>query len=103
AWSSKPRAGARLAGFDLPVRRGLPRLERSKQAARDVGDLVDRLIKRRLVDLRRMREAAELTHELQRGGADFLLGRRRLEIEQRADVAAHGRLLIYLWFRHARE
>src|SRR5205085_3452103 len=28
-------------------------------------------------------------HELQRGGLDFLLGRRRLEIEQRLDVAAH--------------
>src|SRR5689334_17123952 len=36
-----------------------------------------------------MGEAGELAHELQRRGANFFLGRRRLEIKQRADIAAH--------------
>src|SRR6516164_6444279 len=36
-----------------------------------------------------MSKARELTHELQRRGANLLLGRRRLEIKQRADIAAH--------------
>ena len=37
------------------------------------------------------REAAHLAHELERGSADFLFGRGRLEVEERADVAAHGK------------
>jgi hypothetical protein len=56
-------------------------LERRDQAAGRVGHLLDRLVERRLVHLGRMREAAQLAHELQRGGADFLLSCWRLEIE----------------------
>src|SRR5215212_5128913 len=39
-------------------------------------------------------KAAALAHELQRRGADLVLGRRRLEIEQRTDVAAHRVFLL---------
>src|SRR5581483_1280451 len=35
-------------------------------------------------------EAGELAYELQRGGADLVVRRRRVEVEQRLDVAAHG-------------
>ena len=41
-----------------------------------------------------MCEAAQLADELQRRGADFILRRGRLEVEQRADVAAHRSLLL---------
>jgi hypothetical protein len=34
----------------------------------------------------------ELAHELKRGGLNFFLRRGRLEVEQRLDVPAHGRL-----------
>jgi hypothetical protein len=37
-----------------------------------------------------MGESADFPHELQCCGADFLIRRRRLEIEQRANAAAHG-------------
>ena len=49
----------------------------------------DRAVERGLVGLRRPAEPGELAHELQRRGADFVLARRRLEIKQRADIAAH--------------
>jgi hypothetical protein len=56
-------------------------------------DLLDRTIEGRLVGLRRHVEAAQLAHELQRRVADLELGGRRLEVEKRLDVAAHGRFL----------
>src|SRR5580765_8149848 len=60
-------------------------------SARGMGDLFDGAVEGGFVGFRGRREAAELAHELDRGGADFLFGRGRLEIEQGADVAAHWR------------
>src|SRR5579872_1909334 len=56
---------------------------------------VDRTIECRLVGAGRLGKAAELAHELQRRGADLFFGRRRLEIEQRSDTAAHDALSTY--------
>src|SRR5712675_1361248 len=64
-------------------------MQRRQKAVRRVGDLRDRAVERRLVGLRRLVEAGQFSHELQRGGLDFVLGRGRLEIEQSLDVAAH--------------
>ena len=84
-WRPPPRG--RAAG------RGLQRRE---QLVRGRGDLLHGAIERGLVGLGRPVEAAKLAHELQRGGADLLLGRGRLEVEQRLDVAAHGSLVVYV-------
>ena len=85
------RLGARLRllGFDVAVARRAGRLQRCQQAAGRRRDLVDRAVERRLVDLGGTRVAAQLAHELQRGGADLVVGRGRREIEQRTDVPAH--------------
>ena len=48
------------------------------------------LVEGLLVGGRRLGRAADLAHELQRGVVDLVRGRRRLEVVQRADVAAHG-------------
>ncbi len=58
------------------------------------GHLVDGAVERRLVGLRRRGEAAQLADELDRRGADLLVGRRRVEVEEGADVSAHGSSLL---------
>src|ERR1700722_2194598 len=60
-----------------------------EEAARRLGDVVDGLVEGRFIGLRRARKAAQLAHELQCGSADLVIRRRRLEIEQRANVSAH--------------
>jgi endonuclease YncB( thermonuclease family) len=64
--------------------------ERADQLARALRDLGDGLLEGRLVRARWHGKATELAHELQRRVTDFNLGRRRVEVEQRLDVAAHG-------------
>src|SRR5690606_27032798 len=59
---------------------------------RDASDLVDGGVEGGLVDLRRLREAADLADVLECGGADLVVGRGRIEVEEGADVAAHGGL-----------
>src|SRR5207249_1687017 len=68
--------------------------ERAQEVASGIGNLLDRAGKRRLVGPGGVRKTAELAHELERGGADLILGRGRLEVEQRADIAAHRSLLL---------
>src|SRR6185503_7446411 len=58
-------------------------------------DLVHGLVERGLVRLRRLRESRQLPDELNRRRADFLFRRRRVEVEQGANVSAHT-LLGYL-------
>ena len=55
-----------------------------------VGHLVHRTLERLGVRLRRLREAADLADVLERRGADLVLSRRRLEVVERSDVAAHA-------------
>jgi hypothetical protein len=81
---------ARFLGFGFAIARRASGFERRQQTAGGIGDFVDRAIKCILVDARGVREAGKLAYELYRGGADFLLRGRRLEVKQRANVAAHG-------------
>jgi hypothetical protein len=46
-----------------------------------------------LISLQGCVEAAQLTHELERGCADLFVGRRRIEIEQALDAAAHDQAI----------
>src|SRR5215211_2489746 len=68
--------------------------ERVEEPAGGVRDLLDGAVEGGGVCPRRRVEARELAHELQRRGADLVLGRRRLEIEQRTDLAAHRVFLL---------
>jgi hypothetical protein len=58
------------------------------------GDLVDGGIEGFAVGLRRRVEARQLADELERGVADLLIRRGRVEVEQCPDVAAHRPLLL---------
>src|SRR5665811_2191865 len=69
-----------------------PRSTRVRSSA--ASDVYKRAVKGWRVGLRRLVEAGELAHELQRGGVDFILGRGRFEIEQRLDVPAHWFFLL---------
>src|SRR5262249_32745024 len=90
----KPQARAllRLFGPDLTVARRRGRMQRGQQPPRRIGDFRNRAVECGLIGLRGLVEAGKLAHELQRRGMDLILRRRRLEIEQRLDVAAHERL-----------
>src|SRR6185436_20637764 len=76
--------------FDLAVLWGCRRHECVEQSMRSRGDLVDRTRECFLVRLRRLREAADLADELQRGVADLVFRCGRLEVEQGVNVSAHG-------------
>src|SRR5262245_49552171 len=67
------------------------RLEPFEQPLRRFGDFVDRAIEHDLILLRRTRRATHLTHILKSCGSDLFFGCGRLEVEQYADVSAHGR------------
>src|SRR6185436_5515597 len=83
------RAGAGLFRLDRAVARRRRRDQLVDQLTRRFGHGVDGAVEGLLVGLRRAVEAAELAHELQRRGANLLVGRRRLEVVEVADVAAH--------------
>src|SRR3990172_8383178 len=67
-------------------------IQQIDQPARHLEDIFDGAFIRGLVRLRRLGKAAQLADELLRRRADFLVGRRRVEVEQRADIAAHRTL-----------
>src|SRR5260370_15227141 len=79
----------RLLGLDLAVARRRMGMQRGQKAAGGGGYLSHRAVECLGVGLRRLVETGQFSHELQRGGLDFVLGRGRLEIEQSLDVAAH--------------
>src|SRR5438105_2094273 len=64
-------------------------MQRGQQATGGFRNFLDGTLERRFVGLRGLVEAGKLAHELQRRGMDFILTRRRIEINQRLDVAAH--------------
>src|SRR5262249_4570219 len=76
-------------GLDFTVTRWRRSHQRVDEPTRVGCDLLHGPIERGLVRLRRLREAADLADKLQRGIADFLVGHRRSEVEQRTNVAAH--------------
>src|SRR5262249_35918042 len=90
---ARPRPRPGLHGLDVAVAWRTGGSERNQQSPGNVGDIIERLVERCLIRLCGRREPAQLADELQRGRADLLLGRGRLEIEQRADIAAHRTLL----------
>src|SRR5580704_7369210 len=100
----QPRALPRLLGLNLTVARRRLGMQRRQQAAGRGAHLVDGAVEGFGIGLRRLVEARKLAHELQRRGLDLILGGRRLEIEQRLDVAAHllspwsGRPLIQILY-----
>src|SRR4029079_1141894 len=87
----RPLAG--LHGLDLAVARRRLRFEGEDKPARRFRHFLDGPVEGSFIGFRRTIEARELAHELHRRGADLVLARRRLEIEQSADVPAHQRLL----------
>ena len=89
---SRPLSGP--GGLDLAVLRRRRRHEGCHQTARRGGDLVHGAREGFLVRLRRLGEAADLADVLERGAADLFLGRRRLEVVQRSDVATHSNLSV---------
>jgi hypothetical protein len=91
-WSGEAllRALARLLHLLDAILRRRRRLIRLDQAPRGRRHLVDRTLERGLVRARGPRRSAELAHELQRRGADLVLGGGGLEVRERSDVAAHG-------------
>jgi hypothetical protein len=88
------RAGARLGGLDGAIARRRVGDEAAEQLVRRLRHRLDGAVEGGLVRLGRPIEAAQLAHELQRRGADLLIGGGRLEIMQGPDIAAHGASLI---------
>src|SRR5215203_3180166 len=84
------RALASLAGFLLAIARRRVDLQGGDEPLRGLRHLVDGALERGLVRARGTRRPAQLAHELQRRGADLVVGGRRLEVRQRLDVTAHG-------------
>src|SRR3954451_9456152 len=82
-----PRAA--LGRLLLAVLRRGGRHQVVEQVLGDVSDLVDGAVERLLVRRGRAGRRADLADELQGGVADLLLGRGRLEVVERSDVAAH--------------
>jgi hypothetical protein len=82
-----PCLGFRRFFFAVLRRRGS--FERAQQAARGSDYFLNRGGERGFVGLRRFVETADLPDELERCGAHFLLGNRRIEIEKIFDVSTH--------------
>src|SRR5215210_9019418 len=94
-------AGPASLRLDLAVLRRRIRHEIGEEVHRGVRDLVDRSVKGFLVRVRRLREAADLADVLQRRRPDLVVGRGRLEVEERLDVSAHEPI-VATWFRELR-
>src|SRR3712207_76773 len=84
---------ARLLRLDLPVLRRSARDELVEKRRRRGGDRVDRALEGRLVRARGLGEAADLADVLERGRADLLVRRRRIEVVERVDASAHAESL----------
>src|SRR4029453_1250719 len=84
-----------LGGLDLAVLERRVRDELVEQASGDPGDVVDGALEGLGVRLRRLRGPADLADVLKRRRSDLVLSRRRLEVVERSDVAAHAPRLAY--------
>src|SRR3989449_3950878 len=83
--------GASACGLDVAIARGRLRHESFQQLAHRLRHLVHGTIEGDFVGLRWLREAAQLSHELQRRGADLIVGGRRREVVQGLDASTHER------------
>src|SRR5438093_10002351 len=85
-------SGAGACGLNFAIARFARSHQRTQKIPGHRRYLFDGVIECRLVDLRRLVEPRELSHELDRSSPDLLLSRGRVEVEQRLDVPAHGNL-----------
>jgi len=94
AGSSEPAYDPRSGAFGLDQAVPWFRIgdKRTQQCPGRRGNLADRVIERLLVEFRGFGEPGKLPHELERGSTDLFVSSRRLEIEKRFDVSAHGPL-----------
>src|SRR5205085_4275030 len=83
-------AGPGLRGLDLAVLWRRARLEGVQQLARCRCHGVDGVLERLRVRPRRLVEAADLAHVLERRAAHLVLGGGRLEVVEGPDVSAHA-------------
>jgi len=93
--------GARLRfrGFFYSILRRSGSLQRTQKPLRDSRDFIHGRQKRVLIRLRWLRKSANLPHKLQRSSAHFFVRNRRIKIEQRLNIPAHGSDLgDQLWF-----
>src|SRR2546428_10180552 len=79
-----------LAPLLLPIPWWSAGVERVDQALRGRGDLVDRSIEHGFVRARRLRDAAQLAHELEGRGSDLVIRGRRCKVGERLDITAHA-------------
>jgi hypothetical protein len=61
----------------------------SREAGRNGGDFVDGRLEGFFVRLGGLVEAGDFSDELERSRADFVIGDRRIEIEERSYISAH--------------
>src|SRR5262245_8677726 len=88
---SEASDGARLGlgGLFFPAARWRAGLERVQQSAGDLGNFLNRAVERGFVGLGGLVEAADFSHKLERGGANFVFSNGRREIKQVFDISAH--------------
>jgi len=65
-------------------------LERTKKARRSTRNLLDRAKERGLVRFGRFVESADLSHKLERGSSNLLVGDWWIEVEEGFDIPAHA-------------
>jgi hypothetical protein len=83
----------RFHRLPFPIARRARSLKRLQKLARRIRYIVHRTPKSSLVRFRRMSKSTELANKLQRRCVNLLFARRRLKVEERADVSAHLVLL----------
>ncbi|MEY2505726.1 MAG: hypothetical protein QOH01_55 [Verrucomicrobiota bacterium] len=84
------RSSPGLRRLRVPIARRRVRDERLEQMLGGMSDVVHGAIESFLVRFRGFRKPTKLADELKRGGANFVLSRRRQEVMQGLNVSAHG-------------
>jgi hypothetical protein len=95
-------AGFCFCGFFLAVFWSRGGFQGTQKATGDSGDFVNGALKRVFVRFGGLIEACDFSHKLERGGAHLVIGDRRIEIEERFNVSAHGHQLAFRGGRIAR-
>jgi hypothetical protein len=90
---SQSRAFSCLYGLIFPIPRWCIRLKRVEEFSGDCRYLVNGSSERGFVCFRWLIEAADFSHELQRGRTNLIFGHRRREIEENLDISTHGHCL----------
>jgi hypothetical protein len=83
-------AGLSFGCFFLAILGRRTGFERAEEAVRDGGNFVDGRLEGFFVRLGWLIKACDFSHELQRSGVHFVVGDRRIEIEECSYISAHG-------------